>query len=150
MVQVSGAGAHFIWIAIAAAIAKMIELERENNAGRKYKNGPDHVSHVGTGFGGFDRRIKQEIREEGRIEALDLTIYSWEYKIAAGERFVGVMAQDLLARPDLAAAISTFKDGPFEGFYRADYAALGLRCLHAEAWDGNVASLIVREDARVS
>lgn len=104
------------------------------------------VSYPTGGFGS-DRRIKQDIRAEGEIADLNLMSYTWEYKSVPGERFVGVMAQDLLAREDLKSSVFTFTDGPFEGFYGVDYAALGLRCLPTEAWDGDVASLVVSETA---
>ena len=115
---------------------------RQKKNREKAENG-NQVSK-GGGFGS-DRRIKQDIRAEGCISQLGLTAYTWEYTNAPGERFVGVMAQDLLARGNFASAVFTFQDGPFEGFYGVDYAALGLRCLPVEAWDGDVASLIVSE-----
>jgi hypothetical protein len=110
------------------------------------KNTTITVSNNNTGFGS-DRRIKQDVKEEGRIAHLDLTVYSWEYINAPGERFVGVMAQDLLAREELAHSVFTFEEGPFKGFYGVDYAALGLRCITAEAFDGDVATLITHKDA---
>ncbi|MFT7374059.1 MAG: hypothetical protein ACI9T9_002761 [Oleiphilaceae bacterium] len=117
-------------------------------------NGPGSVIHNVTGGnapsgsvngGGFgsDIRLKQDIKVEGHIDHLDVTVYSWEYKNFPGERFVGVMAQDLLARTDLADSVFTFKEGVFEGFYGVDYAKLGLRCIPSEAFDGDVATLIV-------
>lgn len=110
------------------------------------KNSTITVSDNNIG-GGSDRRIKQDVKEEGRIAHLDLTVYSWEYINAPGERFVGVMAQDLLAREELAHSVFTFEEGPFKGFYGVDYAALGLRCITAEAFDGDVATLITHKDA---
>jgi hypothetical protein len=103
----------------------------------------------GGGFGS-DIRLKQDIKVEGHIDHLDVTVYSWEYKNALGERFVGVMAQDLLARTDLADCVFTFKEGVFEGFYGVDYAKLGLRCIPSEAFDGDVATLIVSNQAMVA
>jgi len=102
----------------------------------------------GGGFGS-DIRLKQAVSHEGRISSLDVDVYSWEYKQFPGERFVGVMAQDLLARKDLSHAVFTFKEGAFKGFYGVDYAALGLRCLPEEAFDG-VASLLAQEVKPVS
>ena len=96
----------------------------------------------GGGFGS-DIRLKQNIRSEGELDALGVTVYSWEYKDAPGERFVGLMAQDLLARSDLKHAVFTFEEGPFAGFYGVQYNALGLAMLPVEAWDGDVHSLIV-------
>lgn len=94
---------------------------------------------------GSDRRLKTDIKVEGEIASLGINAYSWVYKDAPGERFVGVMAQDLLARDDLRSAVFKFADGPFAGFYGVDYAKLGLACLPTEAWDGEVESLIVGE-----
>lgn len=90
-----------------------------------------------------DRRLKQNIKVEGELSHLGISAYSWEYKDAPGERFVGVMAQDLLQRDDLRSAVVTFTEGPFKGFYGVDYGRLGLLCLPVEAWDGNVSSLEV-------
>ncbi len=90
-----------------------------------------------------DIRLKQAIQVVGHIKSLGLNMYSWEYKDAPGERFVGVMAQDLLARDDLRSAVFTFADGPFAGYYGVDYDKLGINCLPVEAWDGKIESLLV-------
>jgi hypothetical protein len=95
--------------------------------------------------GGSDLRLKADIRVEGQLPHLGLTVYSWEYTMMPGERFVGVMAQDLLANAELAAAVFTFTDGPFKGYFGVDYAALGLRCLPAEAFTGDVSQLMVKQ-----
>ena len=97
--------------------------------------------------GGFDSdiRIKTDVWVEGHLSSHALTIYSWEYTDLPGERFVGVMAQDLLARADLASAVFTFTEGPFKGFYGVNYDQLGLRCLPAEAFNGDVNSLLLQE-----
>lgn len=92
-----------------------------------------------------DARLKANVRVEGTLPNNRLTIYSWEYTDLPGERFVGVMAQDLLARADLASAVFTFAEGPFKGFYGVNYDQLGLRCLPAEAFNGDVNSLLLQE-----
>jgi hypothetical protein len=92
-----------------------------------------------------DARLKANVRVEGTLPTNCLTVYSWEYKNLPGERFVGVMAQDLLARDDLASAVFTFTEGPFKGFYGVNYDQLGLRCLPAEAFNGDVNSLLLQE-----
>ncbi len=99
--------------------------------------------------GGSDIRLKTAIRVEGEIAHLGLSLYSWEYTALPGERFVGVMAQDLLARADLAPAVFTFVDGPFAGYYGVDYARLGLRCLPADDFAGDVSALVIGQPALV-
>ena len=89
--------------------------------------------------------MKQDIQCEGAIDTLGVKVYSWEYKDYPGERFVGLMAQDLLARPDLAHAVFTFDEGPFAGFYGVNYGALGMTMLPEEAWDGDVCSLMLNQ-----
>jgi len=144
-------GGGILWTAVLGAIITAINGgiaagEAVDMLGDQTSSGGGGVSYPTGGFGS-DIRLKTDIKEEGRIEHLGLTVYSWEYTNAPGERFVGVMAQDLLAREQLAHAVFTFHDGPFAGFYGVDYAALGLRCLPADAFDGDVASLIVSKDA---
>lgn len=102
------------------------------------------ASNSNTGFGS-DLRLKCDVTVEGELVDLNITVYSWEYKDHPGERFVGVMAQDLLAREDLKSSVFTFTSGPFAGFYGVDYASLGLRCLPFEAWDKKVESLVERK-----
>lgn len=92
-----------------------------------------------------DVRLKANVRVEGTLPTNCLTVYSWEYKDLPGERFVGVMAQDLLVRDDLASAVFTFTEGPFKGFYGVNYDQLGLRCLPADAFNGDVNSLLLQE-----
>ena len=98
----------------------------------------------GSGFGS-DRRLKHSIRAEGKIESLDLAVYSWEYHSLPGERFVGVMAQELLARPDLSDAVFTFESGIFKGFYGVNYDSLGLRCVPQEDFNGDVNTLQIQK-----
>ncbi|MBF9046699.1 hypothetical protein LSUCC0031_06165 [Rhodobacterales bacterium LSUCC0031] len=105
------------------------------------------VRNAMSGGFGSDIRIKTDVRVEGHLSSHALTIYSWEYTDLPGERFVGVMAQDLLARADLASAVFTFAEGPFKGFYGVNYDQLGLRCLPAEAFNGDVNSLLLQEHA---
>lgn len=105
------------------------------------------VRNAMSGGFGSDIRIKTDVRVEGHLSSHALTVYSWEYTDLPGERFVGVMAQDLLARADLASAVFTFAEGPFKGFYGVNYDQLGLRCLPAEAFNGDVNSLLLQEHA---
>lgn len=119
------------------------EVENANGEGstiRKVTSGGGN-----SAFGGSDIRLKQDIRCEGAIDTLGVKVYSWEYKDYPGERFVGLMAQDLLARSDLAHAVSTFDEGPFAGFYGVNYGALGMTMLPEEAWDGDVRSLMLNQ-----
>nr|WP_299849327.1 transferrin-binding protein-like solute binding protein [Sphingomonas bacterium] len=66
-----------------------------------------------------DRRLKVDIRPVA-IRPDGLKFYSWRYRGGHG-RFVGVMAQDLLADPRFSAAVTPGRDG----WYRVDYARLG-------------------------
>jgi hypothetical protein len=66
-----------------------------------------------------DRRIKRDIAGAG-ILPNGLRLYSWRY--AGGHRrFVGVMAQDVLADARLASAVKCDQ----HGLMRVDYAAIG-------------------------
>jgi hypothetical protein len=109
--------------------------------------GKDKKPSYPSGGMGSDIRLKSDIRIEGHLPHLDLTVYSWEYTMLPGERFVGVMAQDLLSNPALASAVFTFDQGPFKGYYGVDYARLGLRCMSAQDFTGNVTDLVL--DQRV-
>lgn len=125
-----------------------VEVENANGPGSTIYNVTDGAGNQGTvnggGFGS-DIRLKQDIHCEGAIDTLGVKVYSWEYKDYPGERFVGLMAQDLLARPDLAHAVFTFNEGPFAGFYGVNYGALGMTMLPEEAWDGDVCSLMLNQ-----
>lgn len=76
-----------------------------------------------------DARLKQDLK---RIETLPngLPLYAFHYK-GDSRWFSGVLAQDVLARPDLAHAASRGTDG----FYRVNYAALGLGLFNRAAID---------------
>jgi len=74
-----------------------------------------------------DVRLKRDIRKVGFDARLNLPIYSWRYITGDPARYVGVMAQELLARPDLRRAVRMTDQGPLAGFYAVNYAALGLR-----------------------
>lgn len=74
-----------------------------------------------------DIRLKHDI---DYLMTLDngLKLYSFAY-LGDEQTFVGVMAQDLLADPRYASAVSI----DAQGFYRVDYNALGLGLYNAEA-----------------
>jgi hypothetical protein len=67
-----------------------------------------------------DRRLKAAIHYAGR-RADGLKLYSWHYT-GSGRRFVGPIAQDLLADLRFAGAVFTDHDG----FMWVDFAHLGL------------------------
>ena len=75
-----------------------------------------------------DRRIKTDIKELGTLPN-GIKIYSfkfiWEDKVR-----VGVIAQDLLDRPETKKAVLTLANG----LYGVDYGALGLRMATEEQW----------------
>jgi hypothetical protein len=92
-------------------------------------------SSVSSGGGsGSDRRIKQDIVRLTHLHDLGIDLYAWRYINDDPTRYVGVMAQDLLARPDLAHAVSTAEVGEFAGFYQVDYNALGLTMTTEAEW----------------
>jgi hypothetical protein len=80
-----------------------------------------------------DIRVKQDVEPLGRTgEALPL--YSFRY-LGGDIEYVGVMAQDVLkVRPD---AVTTGEDG----FYRVNYAKLGLRMVTRADWDRSPGSV---------
>ena len=91
------------------------------------------VARAKTGSGpaaglASDRRIKSDIKEIGRLEN-GIKIYSfkflWEDKVR-----VGVIAQDLLDRPETKAAVLTLANG----LLGVDYSALGLRMATEQQW----------------
>lgn len=143
-----GRGAALVKIVKGAITVGQTTVRVINNTG----NGAPPRRPRGLNFGssgGSDIRLKTAIRVEGEIAHLGLSLYSWEYTALPGERFVGVMAQDLLARADLAPAVFTFVDGPFAGYYGVDYARLGLRCLPADDFAGDVSALVIGQPALV-
>ena len=98
----------------------------------------EHNRHGDTIFGslggGSDRRIKQNVEIIGLHPDLGIQVYSWQYRNDDPTRYVGVMAQDLLERPDLKHAVSVAEQGEFAGYYQVDYAALGIQMNTEAAW----------------
>ena len=75
-----------------------------------------------------DVRLKQDVQPLGAAAALPL--YAFKY-LDDDTEYVGVMAQDVLkVRPD---AVST---GP-DGYYRVNYAKLGIRMVTKAEWDAS-------------
>jgi hypothetical protein len=73
-----------------------------------------------------DIRLKRDIEPVGRLDN-GLTLYRFRYRWS-DEVFVGVMAQEVLSiEPD---AVIVGEDG----FYRVDYARLGIRMMEWDAW----------------
>lgn len=75
-----------------------------------------------------DVRLKRDIthlvtRDDG------LKVYSFRY-LWDEQPYVGVMAQDLLADPAQASAVSQHESG----YYMVDYKSLGLKMVRLEAW----------------
>lgn len=86
-----------------------------------------------TGISGpwSDRRLKRNVRE---LTTLDGGIRLYAFQYLWDERyFVGVMAQDLLLDPKRRAAVIKTPSG----FYRVDYARLGLRMVTLDRWSGS-------------
>ena len=90
-----------------------------------------------TGGFGSDVRIKEDIEKVGFDPTNKVDVYSWRYKSEDQTRYVGVMAQELLGRKDLADSVGIATDGPFEGFYAVDYAKLGLKMTTEQNWQEN-------------
>ncbi len=78
---------------------------------------------------GSDIRIKQDIDLVGHHPALGVGIYSWRYRNEDPTRYVGVMAQDLLANSELSDAVSVASTGRFAGHYQVNYDKIGLKML---------------------
>lgn len=74
-----------------------------------------------------DARLKQDIRPLQKLEN-GIQLYAFRYK-GCSALFVGAMAQDLLADAHFRKAVSIGSDG----YYRVDYAKLGLPVMNAEA-----------------
>lgn len=80
-----------------------------------------------------DIRVKQDIQPLDDIGTI-LPLYSFKY-LDEDTEYVGVMAQDVLkVRPD---AVTTGEDG----FYRVNYARLGLRMVTRTEWDRSQAAV---------
>jgi len=75
-----------------------------------------------------DIRLKRDIHPIGRAES-GLTLYRFRYLWSEVE-MVGVMAQEVLKLAPEAVSVAA------DGYYRVDYARLGLRCTTYAAWRG--------------
>lgn len=75
-----------------------------------------------------DRRLKTGIRQVGTLEN-GVKVYAFKFIWDDTVR-VGVIAQDLLERPDSRAAVLTLANG----LLGVDYAALGLRMATHKQW----------------
>ena len=100
-----------------------------------YKNGADNAAANANPMGALlgagaqlgaayikssDRRLKQDIELVGRDERTGLNLYEFAYKYEPGQRWRGVMADEVLQV--MPSAVHTNE----EGFMSVDYAALGL------------------------
>jgi hypothetical protein len=72
-----------------------------------------------------DARLKQDVRPVANINGVQL--YAFRY-LGDDRVFVGALAQDLLKNKTLGKAVSIGSDG----YYRVDYAQLGLSVMNAE------------------
>lgn len=81
-----------------------------------------------------DRRTKTDIKVVGFCKDLGIQLYSWKYCNDDPTRYVGVMAQDLLARTDLAHAVVIISEGEFAGYYAVNYQDLGLKMITEAEW----------------
>ena len=88
-----------------------------------------------SGGGPSDRRIKTDIETVGVEPSLGVNLYSWRYRNNDSTRYVGVMAQDLLATSELSHVVFVAEDGEFAGYYAVDYDALGLRMTTEAEWN---------------
>lgn len=88
-----------------------------------------YILQEGVCFGvPSDRRLKSAIMHLATLPN-GIRIYSFRY-LWSEQVYVGVMAQDLLHHPVFGAAIKLAADG----FYRVNYALLGLRMVTIEEW----------------
>lgn len=74
-----------------------------------------------------DARLKHDIDDPKTLDN-GIRLHAFSY-LGDERRFVGVLAQELLADDRFAQAVSVGADG----FYRVDYAALGLNDLTSNA-----------------
>jgi hypothetical protein len=91
-----------------------------------------------------DVRFKRDIR---LLTILDngLRLYSFRY-IWSEQIFVGVMAQDLLKRGDTRDAVRADRNG----YFKVDYARLGLRMAHFADWQRHGLKAVVYGNVRRS
>jgi hypothetical protein len=78
------------------------------------------MMNMGKGFGGSDRRLKQDIELVGRDERTMLPLYEFAYKSDPSRRFLGVMADEVEAYMPEAV-----KEGE-DGYKYVNYAMLGI------------------------
>jgi hypothetical protein len=94
---------------------------------------------VGTGPAtglAADRRMQADLTEVGQLEN-GLKVYSFRYLWEDQVR-VGVVAQDVLEKPETKNAVLTLANG----LLGVDYAALGLRIATLQQWnDSGIAAL---------
>ena len=74
-----------------------------------------------------DSRLKADLQQVGALPN-GLPLYAYHYK-GDDRVFVGVIAQEVLARSDLRQAVHQGADG----FYRVDYEAIGARLINPVA-----------------
>jgi len=86
------------------------------------------VAAIAVSPGPSDIRLKRDIRPIGRTES-GLTLYRFRY-LWSDVEMVGVMAQEVLEVAPEAVIVAP------DGFYRVDYARLGLRCTTYAEWGG--------------
>lgn len=98
---------------------------------------------------GSDIRLKTDIRQIGFVAHLGVPLYSWRYRDGDNTRFVGLMAQELLARPTLAHAVTTYQDGPRAGFFAVDYKKLGMQMQTEENYRAGL-PVVIRTFARAA
>jgi hypothetical protein len=82
-------------------------------------------------YGESDRRLKSAVMHLATLPN-GIRIYSFRY-VWSEQVHVGVMAQDLLHHPTFGAAIKLAADG----YYRVNYALLGLRMVTIHEWKRN-------------
>ena len=88
-----------------------------------------YILEGGVCFGVIsDRRLKSAIMHLATMPN-GISIYAFRY-LWSEQVYVGVMAQDLIHHPVFGAAIKLAADG----FYRVNYALLGLRMVTIEEW----------------
>lgn len=83
-----------------------------------------------------DRRVKTNIKQMS-VTPESIKLYRFNYMWDPKTTYIGVMAQDLLGTP-YAHAVTQLQD---EGYYRVDYAALGLKMVTLEEWQKNPDSI---------
>lgn len=108
-------------VVLAGVLIALIASSDDGNGGA-VGGGPVNPC---PGCNASDARLKTDIVEVGRTTN-KLPVYTFRY-LGGTERFSGVLAQDVLDRPDLAHAAYQGSDG----YYRVDYGILGLTLKNA-------------------